>query len=91
MALWLQSLKRCRESFRVRSWRISCTGNREGALVQRASAVWYPAFCTVTASGLCRRPAATCSSASIASPYGLRYPVQILFEECDEKISPEPP
>ena len=40
----------------------------------------YPAFCTVTASGLNRRPAARRSSASTASPFGLRFPA-----------SPDPP
>ena len=42
--------------------------------VQWESAVSYPAFCTVTASGLNRRPAARRSSASTASPFGLRFP-----------------
>ena len=59
--------------------------------VQRASAVWYPAFCSVTASGRNRRPAAARSSASTASPCGLRFPLEILFAKCGEKISPEPP
>ena len=48
--------------------------------VQWESAVSYPAFCTVTASGLNRRPAARRSSASTASPFGLRFPA-----------SPDPP
>ena len=42
--------------------------------VQWESAVSYPAFCTVTASGLNRRPAARRSSASTTSPFGLRFP-----------------
>jgi hypothetical protein len=48
--------------------------------VQWESAVSYPAFCTVTASGLNRRPAARRSSASTTSPFGLRFPA-----------SPDPP
>jgi hypothetical protein len=48
--------------------------------VQWESAVSYPAFCTVTASGLNRRPAVRRSSASTASPFGLRFPA-----------SPDPP
>jgi hypothetical protein len=48
--------------------------------VQRDSSVSYPAFCTVTASGLNRRPAARRSSASTTSPFGLRFPA-----------SPDPP
>jgi hypothetical protein len=48
--------------------------------VQWESSVSYPAFCTVTASGLNRRPAARRSSASTASPFGLRFPA-----------SPDPP
>jgi hypothetical protein len=34
----------------------------------------HPAFCSVTASGQCRRPAAARSSASAMPPCGLRYP-----------------
>jgi hypothetical protein len=34
----------------------------------------YPAFCSVTASGQYRRPAAARSSASASPPCGLRYP-----------------
>ena len=48
--------------------------------VQWDSSVPYPAFCTVTASGPNRRPAARRSSASTASPFGLRFPA-----------SPDPP
>jgi hypothetical protein len=48
--------------------------------VQWDLSVSYPAFCTVTASGLNRRPAARRSSASTASPFGLRFPA-----------SPDPP
>ena len=55
-------------------------------LVRRASAVSHPALCSVTASGQNRRPAATRSSASIASPFGLRFPLEILFAKCSEKI-----
>ena len=42
--------------------------------VQWESAVSYPAFCTVTASGLNRRPADRRSSASATPPFGLRFP-----------------
>jgi hypothetical protein len=45
-----------------------------GALVQKTSAVLYPAICSVTASGQYRRPAAARSSASAAPPFGLWYP-----------------
>jgi len=41
-------------------------------LVQKASAVWYPAFYSVTASGRNRRPAAARSSASTDHPNGSR-------------------
>jgi len=43
-------------------------GNQIATLVQRTSAVSYPALFSVTASGRCRRPAAAGSSASITSP-----------------------
>ena len=65
--------------------------NRGLTLVRRASAVSHPALCSVTASGQNRRPAAARSSASIASPCGLRFPLEILFAKCSERISPEPP
>lgn len=75
-------------------------------LVQKASAVWYPAFCSVTASGLTPAPGGSslfCFDGRLrevksrpvgdpgASPYGLRFPLGILFAECGEKIPPEPP
>jgi len=65
--------------------------NRVGDFRPGASAVSHPALCSVTASGQNRRPAAARSSASIASPCGLRFPLEILFAKCGEKISPEPP
>jgi len=51
----------------------------------------YPAFCSVTASGQYRRPAA--SSLFCFGNAALRVTVsgQILFAKCSEKISPEPP
>src|SRR5579859_5625661 len=52
----------------------SAYGDQMGALVQLVSVVLYPAFCSVTASGQYRRPAAARSSASAAPPFGLRYP-----------------
>ena len=51
----------------------------------------YPALHSVTASGQSLRPAASRSSASTVSPVGLRFPLEILFAKCSEKISPEPP
>jgi hypothetical protein len=72
-------------------WRAFYAGTGWVTLVQRTSAVSHPALCSVTASGQNRRPAAARSSASIASPCGLRFPLEILFAKCSEKISPEPP
>jgi hypothetical protein len=72
-------------------WPASCVGTGWVTLVRRASAVSHPALCSVTASGQNRRPAAARSSASIASPCGLRFPLEILFAKCSKKISPEPP
>ena len=43
-------------------------------LVRNVSAGSYPAVCSVTASGLFMRPAATRSSASATPPCGLRFP-----------------
>ena len=68
-----------------------CREESKRIFVQGSSAVWYPALCSVTASGQCRRPAAARSSASIASPCGLRFPLEILFAKYSEKISPDPP
>jgi hypothetical protein len=42
--------------------------------VQWESAVPYPAFCTVTASGPNRRPAARRRSASLSAPFGVSVP-----------------
>ena len=45
-----------------------CREESKRIFVQGSSAVWYPALCSVTASGLCLRPAAARSSASITTP-----------------------
>jgi hypothetical protein len=61
------------------------------ALVQLVSTVLYPAFCSVTASGQYRRPAAARSSASGCAALRVTVSLQILFAKFSEKISPEPP
>ena len=62
-------------------------------LLRHVSADLYPAFVSVTASGLFMRPAAARSSASFAVANALRVTVslQILFGKYTEKISPDPP
>ena len=55
-------------SLELRSGRISAAEFHESDSVQGESAVSYPAFCTVTASGLNRRPSARRRSASLAAP-----------------------
>src|ERR1700678_2220935 len=47
-------------------------------LLPHVSAGMYPAFCSVTASGPIRRPAAARSSASASPPYGVRFPYRTL-------------
>lgn len=55
-----------RETLRLRQ--TSSTGMRMKTLLRHVSAVLYPAFCSVTASGLFMRPAAARSSASASHP-----------------------
>ena len=74
-ALPVESLA-ARNELRFR--RTSMAGMLIGTLVQSMSAVMYPALCSVTASGPIRRPAAARSSASTASPCGLRFPYRTL-------------
>jgi hypothetical protein len=76
------------------------------AMFWRVSRVPYPVFCSVTASGPIRRPAAARSSALALFPNTQRPRVgdpetcatlrvtvslQILFGKYAEKISPDPP
>jgi len=56
-------------SVELRLGRTSAAETRESDSVQGESAVSYPAFCTVTASGLNRRPAARRRSALATPPF----------------------
>src|SRR5277367_1656573 len=56
------------------------------ALLWRVSAVLYPAFCSVTASGPIRRPAAARSSALAAPPCGLRFPSKSCSESTPKRF-----
>jgi hypothetical protein len=56
-------------SLALRLGRISAAETRESDSVQGESAVSYPAFCSVTASGLNRRPAARRRSALATPPF----------------------
>jgi hypothetical protein len=70
--------KRCR--------RTSSAGSVMRALLGRVFAVLYPAFCSVTASGPVRRPAAARSSASTALPCGLRFPSKSCSESTPKRF-----
>ena len=64
----------------LRFGRTSAAEKRESAFGPEGFIRLVSRLCTVTASGLNRRPAARRSSASTASPFGLRFPA-----------SPDPP
>ncbi len=64
----------------LRFGRTSAAGKRESDFGPEGFIRLVSRLCTVTASGLNRRPAARRSSASTASPFGLRFPA-----------SPDPP
>jgi hypothetical protein len=64
----------------LRFGRTSAAENRESDFGPEGFIRLVSRLCTVTASGLNRRPAARRSSASTASPFGLRFPA-----------SPDPP
>ena len=67
-------------SVELRFGRTSAAEKREGDFGPEGFIRLVSRLCTVTASGLNRRPAARRSSASTASPFGLRFPA-----------SPDPP
>ena len=89
-----------RKTLRLRQ--TSYTGMRMKTLLRHVSAVLYPAFCSVTASGLFMRPAAARSSASathpsrstpdlsgtpdFTPPYGLRFPSKSCSESTPKRF-----
>src|SRR5271169_5032299 len=56
------------------------------AMFRRVSRVPYPGFCSVTASGPVRRPAAARSSALAAPPVGLRFPSKSCSESTPKRF-----
>src|ERR1700744_4500757 len=56
------------------------------AVFRRVSSVPYPVFCSVTASGPIRCPAAARSSASTAWPCGLRFPSKSCSESTPKRF-----
>ena len=67
-------------NYELRFGRTSAAEKREDDFGPEGFIRLVSRLCTVTASGLIRRPAARRSSASTASPFGLRFPA-----------SPDPP
>ena len=83
------------ESLSARRWlqsrRTSLAKAQMKTLVQKVSAVLYPAVCSVTASGAYPAPGGNSLFCFGFAAHRVTVSLQILFGKYTEKISPDPP